>query len=184
MDIATHLAARLKQLRQTRGLSLTQAAELTAEAGRLLNRAGLEAEEIGNQARAEAAALVESAGRIERRATEHAEQIRRQAVDEAAAVCLRARDEVLAMLTTGREQRRRADAEAASVRERLDQDAATRRTALLADVDALEHRRSALRAEIARMAGAVADPRVGRLQGRVRRPVDLLRVRSRSLRTP
>ncbi|WP_436876515.1 helix-turn-helix domain-containing protein [Siccibacter turicensis] len=38
MDITTHLAARLKQLRQSRGLSLTQAAELTGVSKAMLGQ--------------------------------------------------------------------------------------------------------------------------------------------------
>ena len=44
------------------------------------------------------------------------------------------------MLTTARDERRRADDEAAAVRERLDQEAAVRRALLLAEVAELDAR--------------------------------------------
>jgi hypothetical protein len=60
------------------------------------------------------------------------------------------------MLATGREQRRRADADAAASRDRLDRDIAARRAALVAEVAELERRSAALRAELDRVAEPVA----------------------------
>ena len=88
------------------------------------------------------------------------------------------------MLATARDERRRADAEATSARERLDREAATRRSTLLADVAALEHRCAALDAESAQLARrpvAVA-PSTGRTDARPRLLPVRLRWRSRSLR--
>ena len=160
----------------------TEADAVNAAARRMLDEAEFQADAISTAARSEAEALRAAARLVEQRAAEESEQIRRQSIEEAVAVRLRARDEVLQMLTTGREERRRADAAAAAVRERLDQDAATRLAALLAEVDALEHRRSTLRAEREQMVGSATRPETGRLHLRLRRGVDMLR--SRSLRTP
>jgi hypothetical protein len=85
---------------------------------------------------------------IEHRAAEHAERIRRQADEEAAVARVQARGEVVRLLDAGREQRRRADAEAAAIRDRQNRDAAARTTSLLAQVAALAERRDALRAEV------------------------------------
>jgi hypothetical protein len=96
---------------------------------------------------------------------------------------MQVRAEAVRTLVTAHEERRRADAEAAAARERRDRDAASRSAALLAEVAALEHRRSLLRAEIERLAVPVADP----AGGRPAVPVRLLgRIgwRARSLRAP
>jgi hypothetical protein len=95
------------------------------------------------------------------------------------------------MLSTGREERRRADAVAAASRERLDRDAATssafllaRVDALRAQVDALEGQRSALRTEIERMTGTVVGIASRPLDLRLRGVLERLGRRSRSLRAP
>ncbi|SNR24866.1 hypothetical protein [Blastococcus mobilis] len=161
--------------------------EMTAEAGRLLD----EAEQAAREARAEAAARLETVRVIERRAAKDAEQIRRRGVQEASAARLQARDEVVRMLSTGREERRRADAEAAATRQRLDRDAATRSASLLArcdflraQLDALEHRRSALRAEVELLAEQVTGTTSGPLGGLLRALLGRSGWRSRSLRAP
>ncbi|MCF6744477.1 hypothetical protein E9529_09335 [Blastococcus sp. KM273128] len=87
---------------------------------------------------------------------------------------LQGRADVLRMLEAGREERRRADDEAAAHRDRLDVRAADRRAALLAEVAELEHRRAELAAEVERMAGTVphrtdGPPATGRLRDRLRR---------------
>jgi cell division septum initiation protein DivIVA len=158
----------------------THAEEMTAEAGRIVD----EAEQTGRKARAAAAVRLEKARVIEQRAAEHAGESRRQAAEEASAARLQARDEVVRMLSTGREQRRRADAEAAATRERLHRDAALRFAALFAEVKALEHRRSALRAEVEPLAGPVDDPTGGRLDVHLHRLLERLRWWSGSLRAP
>jgi cell division septum initiation protein DivIVA len=122
----------------------TEAAERMAEAGRVVEAA----QQTCREARAAAEARLEEVRVIEQRAAEHGEQLRQQAVEEASAARLQARDDVVRMLGTGREERRRADAQAAATRERLDRDAETRRAALLAEVEAIELRRASLRAEI------------------------------------
>jgi hypothetical protein len=134
-----------------------------------------DAEQTGREARAEAAARLEKVRAIEERAIDRAERIRRQAVQEASAARLQARDDGVRMLSTGREERRRADAEAAAFRERLGRDAATRYASLLAEVAALEHRRSTLRAEVDLLTEPVAGPtgdwldvHLGRLLGTLR----------------
>ncbi len=83
---------------------------------------------------------------IEERALGHAEDIRQQAVAEASAAQLQAREQIVQMLITGRDQRTRADAEAAATRKRLDRDAAVRRASPMAEVEDLEHRLAALTA--------------------------------------
>jgi hypothetical protein len=142
------------------------------------------AERTSREIRAAAEARLEEARAVEQRAAEHADHIHRHAAERASAAPLQARDEIVGMLATAREQRRRADAEATSVRERLDRDAATRRSALLADVEALEHRCAALNAEASLLArrpvGAV--PSLGTTDGRPRRFRVQLRWHSRSLR--
>jgi hypothetical protein len=62
------------------------------------------------------------------------------------------------MLITGREQRRRADAEAAATRERQGRDAAARRVSLLAEAEDLELPLVALRADPDRSAEPAARP--------------------------
>jgi hypothetical protein len=154
----------------------TQAQQTTAEAGRIL----AEAEQTGEDARAEAAARLEEVRGIEQRAAERARRIERRAAEDAVAARLQARDEVVRMLSTGREERRRADAEAAATRERLDRDAAARSAILLAELETLERRRSALRAEVELLPAPVA----GKTGGHLRRQLlDRLRWWSRSLRT-
>jgi hypothetical protein len=157
-----------------------------AEAGRIVDRA----EQALREARAEAAVRLEEVRAVERRAVEHAERLRQQAVAEADAARLRARDEIVRMLSTGREERRRADAAAAATRERLLRDTATRYASLLAEVQALEHRRAVLRAEVAVLTevGVLPEPVTGptRRRRNVHLPefLDRLRWRARSLRAP
>ncbi|WP_448628618.1 hypothetical protein [Geodermatophilus sp. URMC 64] len=153
--------------------------ELTAEAHRIVD----EAEQAARAARAAARARLERVRAIERQAADHVEEIERRAVAEAAVARLQARDDVLRLLSTGREQRRRADDEAAATRERLDREAMVRRAAVLAEVEALEHRRSALRAEI-ELLGPVDAPTGGRLALHLRRLLDRLRWRPGFLRAP
>ena len=155
-------------------------AEMTAEAGRIVD----EAELVGSEARAEAEARLAKVRLIEQRAVEQAEQIRSQAVQDASAARLAARDEIVRMLGTGREQRRRADAEAAALRERQDRDAAARLASLRTEVKALERRRSTLRAQVAVLADKVEVPTESRLELQLRRGVERLRWMSRSLRSP
>ncbi len=128
------------------------AAETAAEAARVRERAQRTLED----ARAAAAAREAEAEAALRRAAEDADAVRRGAADEAAEARLRARAEIVAMLGTGREVRRRADAEAAADRERLPREAAARLAALLGEVGRLEERRDALRAEVGRLGAPVA----------------------------
>lgn len=144
---------------RTTAAAAADAEQVTAAAGRMLD----EVEQMRRDARMEAEALLAEARAIEQRATAHGEQILRQAREEAALDRLRARDEIIRMLSTGREERRRADAEAAATRQRMDRDAAARHALLVAEVEALEHRRSALRAEAELLTVPVAGPSGGRL---------------------
>jgi hypothetical protein len=57
------------------------------------------------------------------------------------------------MLATAREERRRADAEAAATRERLDQQTIALRALLMAEVEELQNRRSVLLSDLARSDG-------------------------------
>jgi hypothetical protein len=88
------------------------------------------------------------------------------------------------MLSTARDERRRADTEAAATRERLVRDAATRAASLFAEVEALEHRRDALRAEVALLAEPTGRSTSDRLDVHLRQFLERLRWRSRSLRAP
>jgi hypothetical protein len=160
-----------------RAEAATEVDAMVVAAGRIVEQA----EETREQARAEAEARLGEVRAAEHRAVEHAALVRRRAAEEACAARLQVREEIVEMLTTGREERRRADAEAATVRERLDGEAVARRAALLAEVTALEHRRSALRAEIELLAGPAAGTTGGRLGARLRRRLQRLRWRSRSL---
>jgi hypothetical protein len=162
----------------------TQAAVTLAEARRVATEAATQAGALRAEARAEADSRLQSVQVIEQHAAERAEQIRLQAVEAAAAALLQARDEVVRMLSTGREQRRRADAEAAATRERLEQAAMTRSAALRADVAALERRRALLRAEVERLAARATDLAGSPLDGPLHRFLETLRWRSRSLRAP
>ena len=145
----------------------TEADERRAEAARLVD----EAEETGRAARAEAAARLDEVRAVERRAVQGAERIRQRARDEAAAARRHARGEVVGMLVTGREERLRADAEAAAARDRLDSAALARRASLLSEVEDLERRRAALRADVDRTTGPVPPA----LQRARRGPLEWLR---------
>jgi hypothetical protein len=157
-----------------------EAEEMATEAGRILDRA----ERMSAEARAEAAARLEEVRAVEQRAVEHAGELRQQAVAEAAAARLQAREEIVRMLSTGREERRRADAAAAASSERLLRDTAARYAALLTEVQALEHRRAVLRAEVELLAEPVAAPTRRRLDVQLHRHLDRLGWRIRSLRAP
>jgi cell division septum initiation protein DivIVA len=161
-------------------------ADAEAEARRLIVRATCEAEEtaasaarlvaearqIGEDSRREAAERRAEARAVEQRAYEEADRIRQDALAEAAASRLRARQEIVGMLGTSRDARRRADEQADADRDRLDRAAAARRAGLLAEVATLEDRRAALRAEVARLAAALPAPTGGRLGLRLRRLLD------------
>jgi hypothetical protein len=157
-----------------------EAEEMAVEAGRILDRA----ERMSTEARAEVAARLEEVRAVEQRAVEQAGKLRRQADAEAAAARLQAREEIVRMLGIGREERRRADAAAAATRERLLRDTATRYAALLAEVQALEHRRAVLRAEVGLLAEPVAAPIRRRRDVHLRQFAERLRWRARSLRAP
>jgi cell division septum initiation protein DivIVA len=113
-------------------VAATEVEAMTAAAGRIVD----EAEQTGRNARAEAEARLEGVRLLELRAAEHGGRLRQVALAEASAARLQARDEIVRMLNTARDERRRADAEAAATRERLVRDAATRAAALLAEVEA------------------------------------------------
>lgn len=118
--------------------------EMTAEARRIV----ADAERTGQDARAEAAARLAAVRQAEHDAAESAERLRVRALADAHAARLQARQEIVGMLSTSRDERRRADAEASATRERLDRDAAARRAALLAEVAELEGRLAVVRAEL------------------------------------
>ena len=117
--------------------AVLEAAATVAEAKRTAAEITLRAEQLRREARAEAATRLESVQVIEQRAAEEAEQIRRHAEEAASAALLQAREDVLRMLTAGREERRRADAQAAADRERRDREAMARSAFLRAEVAAL-----------------------------------------------
>jgi cell division septum initiation protein DivIVA len=162
----------------------TEAAGTLADARRVAAAADSQADAVRAAARAEAESRLQSVQVIEQRGAERAEQIRLQAVEAAGAALLQARDEVVRMLSTGREERRRADAEAAATRARLEQAALNRSAALRAEVASLERRRSLLRAEVGRLAARAADLAGSPGEGPLHRFLETLRWRSRSLRAP
>ena len=165
--------------------------EMTARADRIV----AEAEETAAAVHARAQARLAEAREAERRAVRRAEEIRQQSQDEVDDARLRARHEIARMLGTGRDERRRADAEAdesrkeldraaeatrerldraaEATRDRLDRAAAAHRAALREEVAALEQRRSALRAEVESLAergtGAAPRPPAGPLRRLVER---------------
>jgi hypothetical protein len=158
--------------------AVADAADLHVQAGRIVDEAELSAAEV----RVEVEARWAKVRQMELRAAEQAGRTREQAGRDAAAARLQARDEVVRMLDTGREARRRADEAAAAIRARQEQEAATRYAALAREVAALEQRRSALRAEIESLGAPVADDSVGFLE-HLRRRFERFGG-SRSLRTP
>jgi colicin import membrane protein len=127
----------------------TGAAALLADA----RRAAAEAEQARAALREESERHLTAARLTARTAEEDADLLRRRAAEQVLAAHLQARDETVRMLSTGLEERRRADDEAAAERARLDSAATARRSAVLADVQALEARVTALRAQ----AGATAE---------------------------
>jgi cell division septum initiation protein DivIVA len=173
-------------------------ADAVAEAARMLAEAGTQAEGIAADAarvveaaeqmrqdvQVAAEARIEAARAVELRAAEQAELVRLQAIEDAAASQVRARAEIVRMLGTAREQRRRTDDEAAAARERLDREAEARRAFLLAEVRGLENQRSALLAQFALLARPVGTPAPSRMDVQVRRVLERLSSRSRSLRAP
>jgi hypothetical protein len=179
-DAERRLADAAAEAERVVARAAADAAAMAAEAGRIV----AEAEETHRRARADAAARLEEVRMVEQRAAEHAGRIRRQAVEDAAAARLQARDEIVRMLGTGREQRRRADAAAAATRERLTRDAAASSAPDRAELAALEHRRATLRAEVDLLAEQVAGATSGPLDVHRRLLSERLRWRARSLRVP
>jgi hypothetical protein len=172
------LAEAAAEAQRTIAEAAGEAETLAAEAGRLID----EAEQVGREARAEAGARLERVRLVEQRAAEQADRIREQAVADASAARLHARDEVVRMLGTAREERRRADDEAAATRARLDRAAEARSKALRAEVAALERRRATLRAEVERLTPAIPGPAPRRLDLNLRRLLERSGWRPRSLR--
>ena len=157
-----------------------KAEETVAAARRILDGA----EQTRMAACAEAEARLAEAQAVEQRAAANARHLHQQAVEQASAARLQARDEIARMLSTGRDERRRADAEAAATRERLALDVATRYASLLAEVEALEHRRASLRAEAEQLTAQLAGVADHRRELHLHRFLDGFRWRSRSLRAP
>lgn len=162
----------------------TKAEEMTAAAAVVVDDAERAAREIRAEASATAAARLAEVRATERRAATEVRRIRQRAVEEASVAVLQARNEVVRMLSTGREERRRADAEAAATRECADRVAAARLTALLAEVAALEDRRAVLAAEVQRLSGPVAETSGGWLRRPLGQLHERLSSRPRFLRTP
>ena len=183
-DAERRLAEAAAEAARMSAEAAADAARTVAEARATAAAADLEAEQVRQAARAEADSRLQSVLVLEMRAAEQADEVRKQAADDAAAALLHARDEVVRLLSTGREQRLRADAEAAAVRDRLERDALTRTASLRAEVAALERRRTMLRAEVRRLTEAAAERAAGRLDGPLPRFLDALGWRSRSLRAP
>lgn len=119
-----------------------EAEAINAEAHRVLD----EAHRSSAEARVQAQARLDDVRRSEQLAAEQADRIRQQAAEDATAALAGARAEVVRMLGTGREERRRADAAAAAARELLERDAELRLAALTAEIAVLEQRRGTLAA--------------------------------------
>lgn len=154
---AVELADAGLRARQTVAAATEQADGILAAARRTLE----DAEQTRRDAAAEAAARLADARAREQAAAEHAALLAQRAAADVAQLRLQGRDEVVRMLETGREERRRADVAATAERERLDAAATERRAGLLADLADLEHRRSALEAELRRTADSIALPTEG-----------------------
>ena len=154
----------------------TEVEAAAAQAARIVE----EAERTLATAHAEATARLEQARATEQRAVEHADAIRRQADTEISAARVHARDEIVQLLGSARDERRRTDADAATLRERLGREATERYVSLLTEVEALEHRRAALRAEVEPLPTPVAGPQSARLDVHLRQLVDRLWWRTRS----
>jgi hypothetical protein len=159
-------------------------ADATARAAEVTAAAAARAEATVREARAGAAVLRGQAREAARRAAADADRARREAGADAAAARLHARDDVVRLLGTARDARQRADERAAADRARLDREAAERRTALLAEVSALELRRAALVAEVAAPSGVIATPAGDRSAPPPRRLLHGVRQRPRSLPAP
>jgi len=190
-EAAADRSAACAQAERTMADAEIEAERVVAEAGFLADqmaararRTVAAAERTAEAARAQAVARLEQVRVVEQRAADDAERIRHEAGEHALAARLQAKGEVLEILTTGREERRRADATATAIRQRLDQEAFLRRGVLLSEIAELEHRRAVLRAEVQRLAGAVAGPTGRRRALHLRRIAERLRWRHRFLRTP
>jgi hypothetical protein len=180
ITVARHHAA------ETAAAAERTLAVATTEADAVLERARqtlTAAEETDVRARAEAERRLAGAAAVEQRAAEDADRLRAQAATEKADALLQARHEVVTLLGAGRDERRRADAEAADARGRLDAEATARRSALLAEivelrteVADLQQLRADLRAQADHLANAVAAAR-GRTRGRILAPLRLTATR-------
>ena len=155
-----------------------QAAATAVQAGLVLQ----DAERTGSEARAEAEARLAEVRSLEQLALEEAAQLRAQAAEHASTAVLAARAEVVRMLSTGREERRRADEAAVAARALLDRDALARRASLIAEIAVLEQRVAALRG----MEAAAPAARTSRrpLETHLHELLGKLRLRSGSLRHP
>jgi cell division septum initiation protein DivIVA len=176
-----------RRLADARAEAQRMVAEATTEAEQVMARAHHlvdEAERALEAAQAEVAMRLAEVQATELRAAENADVVRLLAAEDATAARLHARAEIVAMLSTAREERRRADAAAAATRERLDRDAAARYVSLVAEIEALEHRRAALRSEIELLTTPVPGPQRERLDVHLRRLLDRFHLRPRSLRAP
>ena len=147
-DASEALAGAEEQAQRTIAEATAEAEELVAAAGRIVD----DAERTRSEARTEVEARLEKVAVLELLAAEAADRVRQQALEDTAAARLHARGEIAAMLATARDERRRADEAATAARTRLDEEANTRRVALLAEVAELEHRRTVLRAALKRQA--------------------------------
>lgn len=158
------IAAAERSLAEATATAERTRAEAAEEAGRTVAEAGVSAEQLLDEARraaadvrAAAAARLEQVRAAERHAAEQIADLQRRNDRELSAAREQARADVVQLLGAGRDQRLRADAEAAARRERADQEAAARRAWLLAEVDALELRRAALQADVDELAKAAAE---------------------------
>jgi cell division septum initiation protein DivIVA len=179
-DAERRLADARAEAQRMVGEATTEAEQVMARADHLVD----EAERSLEAAQAEVAVRLAEVRATELRAAEEADVVRQRAAEDATAARLQARAEIVAMLGTAREERRRADAAAAATRERLDRDAAARYVSLVAELEALEHRRAALRADIELLSTPVPGPQRERLDVHLRRLLDRFHLRPRSLRAP
>lgn len=163
---------------------LAEAAAETAEMAASAAQIVAAAEQLRAGVQTEAEVRLAEVRAAEQRAAEDAAQVRRRAVEDAAAARLQTRHEIVAMLSTAREQRLRADAEAAAARGRQADELTKRYAPLMAEVTVLEHRRASLRAGLELLAQPADIATRGGLESYLSRLLMKLRLRPRSLRTP
>jgi hypothetical protein len=154
--------------------AVSAAERTTAAANDLADRIVGRAQQLERTTEVAVRSRLDEVRAFEQRAAREAERLRVDAESAASLARLQARDDAVRMLTTAREQRRRADAAAAAARDGLDRDAVERRAWLRAEVELLETRRAQLREELEH-AAAPGVRRPGAVGVRVRAHLERIR---------